>query len=57
MKCPHCGKPIKDEGRSRGGSKSKREISPEDQRKMQRGRKKKLRDVPGNRESDEAKAS
>ena len=55
MKCPHCGKPIKDEWRSKGGSKSKREISPEAQRKMQQGRKKKLRDVPGDGESQTAK--
>lgn len=41
MKCPKCGHTWKDEGRAKGGQKSKRKILPEQQEKMQAGRKKK----------------
>jgi len=39
MKCPVCKNVFKDEGRSKGGQKSRRTISPEDQAKMQAARK------------------
>ena len=42
MKCPHCGKTFKDDGRSKGGQKSKRTITPEAQAKMQAARKRKI---------------
>ena len=38
MKCPKCNYVFKDEGRRKGGEKSKRKISPEAQAKMQAGR-------------------
>ena len=40
MKCPKCGHHFKDEGRSKGGQRSKRAITPEQQAKMQAARKK-----------------
>lgn len=40
-KCPECGHTFKDEGRAKGGQKSKREITPGQQEKMQTSRKKK----------------
>jgi sarcosine oxidase delta subunit len=39
MKCPKCGTEIKDEGRAKGGRKSRRTISAEEQAKMQEARK------------------
>jgi sarcosine oxidase delta subunit len=39
MKCPNCGKTFKDEGRAKGGRKSRRTISAEQQEKMQEARK------------------
>ena len=46
MNCPHCKKEIDDKEITKhfaaiGGSKSKRKINPEQQKKMQEGRKKK----------------
>ena len=41
MKCPKCGHIHKDPSKVKGGEKSKREISPEAQAKMQAGREKK----------------
>lgn len=38
MKCPHCGKEIKNEISQKGGRKSKRGIKPEEQAKMQAAR-------------------
>jgi hypothetical protein len=45
MKCPHCGMQYKDKGRAKGGKKSRRIITPEQQKVMQemRARKMKLR--------------
>lgn len=40
MKCPKCDHIFKDEGRKKGGEKSKRKLSAEAQAKMQAGRKK-----------------
>ena len=40
MKCPKCNHVFEDEGRKKGGQKSKRKISPEAQAKMQAARKK-----------------
>lgn len=37
MKCPKCGHTWKDEKKSEGGRKSKRIITPEQQKKMQAG--------------------
>jgi hypothetical protein len=45
MKCPNCNHEWKDEGRKKGGEKSKRTISPEAQAKMQAGRKKPKADI------------
>lgn len=45
MKCPKCDHVFKDEGRSAGGRKSKRKISPEAQAKMQAGKKKPKADI------------
>lgn len=39
MICPKCGTEIKDEGRAKGGRKSRRTISAEEQAKMQEARK------------------
>ncbi len=36
--CPHCGKEFKAENQAKGGRKSKRTISPEDQAKLQEAR-------------------
>tara|TARA_R110002020_G_C16238569_1_gene768954 strand:- start:1312 stop:1497 length:186 start_codon:yes stop_codon:yes gene_type:complete len=36
--CPHCGKEFKSVNQAKGGRKSKRTISPEDQNKMQDAR-------------------
>jgi sarcosine oxidase delta subunit len=36
--CPHCGKEFKSENQAKGGRKSKRTISPEDQAKLQEAR-------------------
>jgi hypothetical protein len=41
MKCPKCGTVFKDESRVKGGKKSKRKITPEQQEKMQAARHKK----------------
>jgi len=38
MKCPKCGWIFKDEGRAKGGKKSKRRITKEQQEKMQAAR-------------------
>lgn len=37
--CPHCGKQFKSEAQAKGGSKSKRKITPEQQAKLQEARK------------------
>lgn len=39
MKCPKCGHEFKHHGAVKGGSKSKRAITPEQQEKMQAARK------------------
>jgi uncharacterized C2H2 Zn-finger protein len=39
MKCPSCGKIFKDEGRAKGGRKSRRTISADQQKEMQEARK------------------
>ena len=39
MKCPVCKTEFKDPGRQKGGRKSRRTITPEQQEKMQRARK------------------
>lgn len=39
MKCPKCGHEWKDPARVKGGKKSKRTITPEQQAEMQRGKK------------------
>lgn len=39
MKCPKCGTTIKNPVSVKGGKKSKRKITPEQQAKMQAGRK------------------
>ena len=49
MKCPHCKKDIPDSEvakhlASKGGSKSRRTITPQQQRKMQEGRNQKRKD-------------
>jgi len=41
MKCPKCGHCFTDKGRAKGGQKSKRKITPEQQAKMQEARKNK----------------
>lgn len=41
MKCPHCNKEIKNPIAQAGGFKSRRKITPEQQKKMQEARKKK----------------
>ena len=40
MKCPKCGHEWKDKAKQAGGKKSKREITPEQQKVMQEARKK-----------------
>jgi hypothetical protein len=42
MICPHCHKHFIDPGRAKGGQKSKRQITPEQQKVMQWARKKKI---------------
>jgi len=42
MKCPKCGHCWRDKAKSEGGKKSKRQITPEQQEKMQAARRKKL---------------
>jgi len=39
MRCPACKHEFKDEGRAKGGRVSRRTITPEQQAKMQAGRK------------------
>lgn len=41
MKCPHCGKEIKNEISQKGGKKSRRKITPEQQEKMQQAKREK----------------
>jgi len=41
MKCPNCGHTWKDKAKAEGGKKSKRNITPEAQAKMQEARRKK----------------
>ena len=41
MKCPLCNGTFTDPGRSKGGKLSRRKITPEQQAKMQRARRKK----------------
>jgi len=41
MKCPHCGKEVKNPIASKGGKTSKRKITPQQQWKMQQARQKK----------------
>lgn len=45
MKCPQCGYIWKDKAKSEGGKKSKRKITPEQQEKMQKARRK-VKPVP-----------
>jgi len=42
MKCPKCGHDFKAPGQAKGGQKSKRSITPEQQAKMQAARKRKI---------------
>lgn len=48
--CPKCGHIYKAEGQKKGGEKSKRELSPEAQAKMQAGRKKKKEEARATKE-------
>ena len=43
MKCPLCNGTFTDPGRSKGGKLSRRQITPEQQAKMQKARRKKKR--------------
>jgi len=41
MKCPKCGNEFKDSTKVKGGKKSKRKITPEQQEKMQQAKREK----------------
>ncbi len=48
MKCPKCGHEFANPVTSKGGKKSKRKITPQQQWKMQQARQKKLKKIPKN---------